>query len=387
MKSSTTQFAAAALPLAGIKVLDFSTLLPGPLAGLLLAEAGADVVKVERPGGEDMRRYRIALGEASVNFALLNRGKRSLCLDLKNDADRRRLQPYLAAADVLIEQFRPGVMERLGFGYDRLRLINRGLIYCAITGYGQDGPRRDTAGHDLNYMAETGLLGLTRGVDGAPGVPPVLAADIGGGALPAVINILLALRRRDATGEGCQLDIAMADNLFTFAYWGLGAGFATAAWPRPGRELISGGSPRYRIYRTADDQYLAVAPIEERFWQVFCDAIGLSIEQRDDASDPSGVIEAVARRIASATAKEWQQRLRGLDACVSVVASLQEAAADPAFVARGLFSRRVSDGGGPSIPALPVPIAANLRRETSSLNYAHLGDANDAIPWPNTTDS
>lgn len=386
MTLTSGQSNTATLPLAGIKVLDFSTLLPGPLAGLLLAEAGADVIKVERPGGEDMRRYRIAFGEASANFALLNRGKRSLCLDLKNEADRSRLEPYLAAADVLIEQFRPGVMERLGLGFDRLRRINRGLIYCAITGYGQQGARRDTAGHDLNYMAETGLLGLTRDADGAPVVPPVLAADIGGGALPAVINILLALRQRDATGEGCQLDIAMADNLFTFAYWGLGAGFTAADWPRPGRELITGGSPRYRIYRTADDQYLAVAPIEERFWQTFCDAIGLPIEQRDDASEPSRVIEAVSQRIGSATAREWQQRLAGLDACVSVVTSLQEAVADPAFAARGLFSRHVSYGGQ-SIPALPVPIAPNLRRRASNLGYAHLGDANDNIPWAKTTDS
>ena len=205
------------LPLDGVKVLDFSTLLPGPLASLLLAEAGAQVVKVERPGGEDMRRYPFPFGETSANFALLNRGKTSLCLDLKDHDDRRRLEPYIAGADVLIDQFRPGVMDRLGLGYDRLREINPRLIYCSITGYGQDGPRRDAAGHDLNYLAETGLLGLTRGADGAPVLPAILAGDIGGGAYPAVINILLALRRRDADGAGCRLDIAMADNLFTFA--------------------------------------------------------------------------------------------------------------------------------------------------------------------------
>jgi alpha-methylacyl-CoA racemase len=367
-------------PLSGIRVIDFSTLLPGPLASLLLAEAGADVVKVERPGGEDMRRYVNAFGEASANFALLNRGKRSLCLDLKSKVDRQRLEPYLAGADVLIEQFRPGVMERLGLGYDQLRQINRGLIYCSITGYGQQGSRRDAVGHDLNYMAETGLLGLTRGADGAPGLPQALAGDIGGGTFPAVINILLALRRRDATGEGCWLDIAMADNLFTFAYWSLASGYAAAAWPQPGRELVTGGSPRYQIYRTADNRYLAVAPIEDRFWRIFCDAIDLPAAQSDDAEDPASVIAAVAQRIASATAKQWQQRLAGLDVCVSVVASLQEAAADPAFIARGLFARQVSDGGR-SLPALPVPIDPGLRRDAAALGYAQLGDANDDLPW------
>ncbi len=382
MTLPTGRSQAAAPPLSGIRVLDFSTLLPGPFASLLLAEAGAEVVKVERPGGEDMRRYAGSFGATSANFALLNRGKSSLCLDLKNDADRKELEPYLGVADVLIEQFRPGVMERLGLGYDRLRQINRRLIYCSITGYGQDGSRRDKAGHDLNYMAETGLLGLTRGPDGAPGLPPVLAGDIGGGAFPAMINILLALRRRDAMGEGCRLDIAMADNLFAFAYWGLGAGFAAAAWPRPGAELITGGSPRYQIYRTADGRHLAAAPIEERFWQTFCDAIGLPAEQRDDACDPAGVTAAVARRIASATAHEWQQRLAGLDVCVSVVASLQEAAGDPAFVARGLFARRVSDGAT-SIPAVPVPIDPGLRREATTLGYARLCSANEAPPWSN----
>ena len=327
-----------------------------------------------------MRRYAGSFGDTSANFAVLNRGKSSLCLDLKNDTDFQRLEPYLRAADILIEQFRPGVMDRLGLGYDQLRQINPRLIYCSITGYGQQGARRDKAGHDLNYMAETGLLSLTCGADGAPVLPQLLAADIGGGAFPTVINILLALRRRDVTGEGCRLDVAMADNLFAFAYWGLGAGFAVGAWPRPGAELVTGGSPRYQIYRTADGRYLAAAPIEERFWQTFCDAIGLPTEQRDDACDPVGVIAAVARRIESATAQEWQQRLAGLDVCVSVVTSLQQAVADPSFVARGLFARRVSDGAI-SIPAVPVPIDPVLRRDETTMGYAGLCSANDAPPW------
>lgn len=365
-------------PLDGVKVLDFSTLLPGPMASLILAEAGATVVKVERRGGEDMRGYAPAFGDSSANFALLNRGKASLCLDLKDAADRERLQPYLATADVLIEQFRPGVMERLGLGYDDLSRINPRLVYCSITGYGQDGRRRDQAGHDLNYMAEAGILGLSTGADGAPTLPPILAADIGGGGYPAVMNILLALRQRDATGVGSHIDVAMTDNLLTFAYWGLGAGFATGTWPRPGGELVTGGTPRYRIYRTADDRFLAAAPLEERFWQNFCDVLGLPGELRD--AEPAAVTAAVAAIIAAQPASHWRERFARVDACVSVVATLAEAAADPAFAERGLFARRVT-AGDVGIPALPVPVDPALRRNDTTRSSARLGDANDRQPW------
>lgn len=373
--------ASEALPLAGLCVLDFSTLLPGPLAGLLLAEAGARVVKVERPpAGDEMRDYVPAFGAASANFALLNRGKSSLCIDLKDPAQRRELIPLLETADVLLEQFRPGVMARLGLGFDEVRAINPRLVYCSITGYGQHGERAARAGHDLNYLAETGLLGLTRGADGAPVLPPMLAADIAGGAYPAVMNILLALRQRDTSGRGCHIDVAMSDNLFTFAYWGLASGFATGQWPRPGAELVTGGSPRYAIYRTADARFVAAAPLEDRFWATFCDAIGLPADRRDDARDPEGVRAAVAERIAARTAAQWQQALSGVDACASVVASLQEAVADPAFAQRGLFEREVADGGA-GIPALPLPIAAGLRDARRSKPCPELGEHCAQARW------
>ena len=178
-------------PLSGVKVLDFSTLLPGPLAGLILAEAGAEVIKIERPGyGEEMRRYEPRWGRDSVNFALLNRGKKSLAIDLKDERSLAMLRPLLAEADVLIEQFRPGVMDRLGLGYDAVSRLNPRIVYCSITGYGADGPKSDVAGHDLNYIGDTGLLALSMGTDSQPTVPPVLAADLAGGSYPAVVNIL-----------------------------------------------------------------------------------------------------------------------------------------------------------------------------------------------------
>ena len=180
-------------PLSGLLVLDFTTLLPGPLATLMLAEAGAEVIKIERPGGEDMRHYEPRFDGESAMFAVLNRGKKSLVSDLKNAAQRAELVLLLQRADILVEQFRPGVMARLGLGYEAVKALNPKLIYCSITGYGQSGPRADEAGHDLNYIGYTGLLALNPGPVDKPVVPPALIADIGGGTFPAVINILLAL--------------------------------------------------------------------------------------------------------------------------------------------------------------------------------------------------
>lgn len=362
-------------PLAGIRVLDFSTLLPGPLATLLLAEAGAEVIKIERPGtGDEMRSYTPKFGADSVNFALLNRGKRSIAIDLKQPGAVERLMPLVKSADVIVEQFRPGVMDRLGLGYEALSRVNPRLIYCAITGYGQTGPKAMTAAHDLNYVAEAGMLALASGADGAPVPPAALVADIGGGSYPAVINILLALKTRESSGRGCKLDVAMADNLFTFMYWAMGDGLAAQRWPRPGRALVTGGSPRYRIYRTRNDRFIAAAPLEERFWQNFCDVIGLVAEARNDDRDPQATIDAVAARIREKTSEEWQALFAGKDVCCSVVSSVEEALADPHFNARGVFERTLT-AGGRSLPALPVPLAS-VHRGDGAAGYPALGEAN-----------
>lgn len=366
-------------PLNGIRVLDFSTLLPGPLAGLLLAEAGADVIKIERPGmGDEMRTYAPKLGPDSTNFALLNRGKRSIALDLKAPGAIERVAPLLKSADALIEQFRPGVMERLGLGYEAVSAINPRLVYCSISGFGQSGPRRDMAAHDLNYMAIAGLLSLTGDANRAPTLPPVLVADIAAGAYPAVINILLALMQRDRTGRGRHLDIAMSDNLMTLAYWGLGKGFSGNGWPRMSDDLVSGGSARYQIYRTADGGYLTAAPIEQRFWTVFCDLIELEPEYRDDARDSKAAIAAVAAKICTQTTEHWRRVFADKDACCAIVASLGEAVADAHVEARGLFDFRTSNRGQ-EIPALPVPIERALRDPKASKSAPALGADNDLL--------
>lgn len=365
----------------GTLVVDFTTLLPGPLATLLLAEAGARVVKVERPPvGDEMRTYVPRFGASSANFALLNRGKESLALDLKDEDGRRRLRPLLEEADVLVEQFRPGVMARLSLDYERVREINPRIVYCSITGYGQDGPRAGTAAHDLNYVSDAGLLSLVTGGDGRPVLPPALLADIAGGAYPAVMNILLALHDRDRTGTGRHLDIAMADNVFPFLYWALAEGFAAGKWPDPDDALVTGGSPRYGLYTTADGGVLAVAALEDRFWSRLCDLVGLGGEERRDDLAPERTGRSLAERIAAETTDHWREVLEGEDVCVSVVRTVEEAVTDPQFQARELFGRAVSDelGSDRTIPALPVPLDPGLRRRDPLLPYPALDEVRTA---------
>jgi len=365
-------------PLEGLLVLDFTTLLPGPMATLLLAEAGAEVVKIERPAGEEMRSYRPKWGRDSVNFALLNRGKKSLALDLKHTEDRRRLEPLLERADVLVEQFRPGVMARLGLGYAELAKTNPRMIYCSISGYGQDGPKRDVAGHDLNYVGDTGLLALSMGSTRNPVVPPALIADIAGGAYPTVMNVLLALQQRARTGRGCYCDIAMAGNLFPFTYWGLGNGFAAGMWPGNGTDLVTGGSPRYRLYATADEKIVAAAPLEQKFWDEFCDIIGLDPSLRDDARDPKATAQAAAATIRETSSEEWRKRFAGRDCCCSIVATLEEAVADLQF--RSRFQHLLANEAGAHIPALPVPIADAFRAPVDEPRAASaLGTHNEQL--------
>jgi len=350
-------------PLSGLLVLDFTTLLPGPLASLMLAEAGAEVIKIERPRGEDMRRFPPFKDGDSAAFAMLNRGKKGLTLDLKSEADRETLKPLITRADIVIEQFRPGVMARIGLGYDDMRALNPRLIYCSISGYGQDGPRAGEAGHDLNYIGATGLLDLQPGPRDRPVVPPMLAADIAGGSFPAVINILLALRARDQSGEGCHLDIAMTDAMFTFAWYALAIGAATGRFPAPGELSLAGGSPRYQLYPARDGKLVACGALEQKFWQTFAVAIGLPAELADDSRAPGATRDAVAALIAARTADEWRPILAKADCCATVVASLAEAMHDSHFIERGLFAPEVEIGEGATVPALPVPIAPAFREK------------------------
>ncbi|HQF31569.1 MAG TPA: CaiB/BaiF CoA-transferase family protein [Hyphomicrobiales bacterium] len=350
-------------PLEGITVIDFTTLLPGPLATLMLAEAGARVIKVERPGGEDMRFYPPAVGGVSAHFAALNRGKEGFVLDLEDAGSRAALMELAARADVIVEQFRPGVIDRLGFGYEAVKVVNPGIVFCSISGYGQTGPKAMKAGHDLNYQAETGILALSHGPTEAPVLPATLTADIGGGSMPAVINILLALLKRNASGEGTRIDIAMTDAMFAFAPFPMSEGNATGHFPKNGQGYLTGALPRYGLYPTADGRIAAIAALEPKFWQRFCELIQLPAELRNDIADPPATRAAVSAAIRARTAEEWIPLFAEADCCANIARTLEEAMADPDFIERGLFARKVLLPNGDTMPAAAVPIVPELRED------------------------
>jgi crotonobetainyl-CoA:carnitine CoA-transferase CaiB-like acyl-CoA transferase len=252
------------------------------------------------------------------------------------------------------------------------------VVYCAITGYGQEGPRRNEAGHDLNYISATGLLALSPGAGDRPTIPPALVGDIGGGSMPAVMNILLGLRRRDVTGEGSFIDIAMADAMFTFAWHALASGFAERRFPQ-GTTRLTGGSPRYQLYPTRDGKLVACAALEQKFWLAFCAAIGLAPVLIDDRADAAATTAAVTRIIASRTAQEWHPVLAAADCCATIVTELEHAIADPHFLDRGLFAHEVVTAKGTTMPALPVPIDPGFRMPPRALATLRPGADNGMV--------
>lgn len=255
------------LPLERIRVVDLSRLAPGPFATLLLRRLGAEVIKIEEPGTGDPARLTGAV------FDLLNAGKKSVTLNLKNEAARAVLLDLVRGADVFVESFRPGVMERLGLGYERLRSVNPRLVYCAVTGYGQTGDLRSAPGHDLNYMGRSGILEATGRAGGPPVVPALPVADFAGGGLMAVLGILCALRTRERSGRGEFVDVSMLDGLLALGL--IPAAFAIGQpMPPRGTLPLTGGLACYDVYETKDGRYITLAALEPKFWMEFCAAIG-----------------------------------------------------------------------------------------------------------------
>ena len=364
--------------LEGIKVIDFSTLLPGPLASLFLSETGAEVIKIEKPDvGDEIRLSNPQWGEQSVSFSLLNRGKKSLSLDLKDPKNLKILIPILKEADIIIEQFRPGVMKRLGLDYESIKKINQDIIYVSITGYGQYGPKSMVAGHDLNYIGNAGLLSISMGRENDTVVPPALVADIAGGSYPAVINILLALRKRDLNKEGSYIDLSMTENLFPFMFWGLGSGFAHNKWPGNSDGVLSGGSPRYNIYKTSDGSYVAAAPLEDRFWDKFCEAIELPKKFIKMQNDQEKVIQEIRKIIGQKEKNYWLDVFNKADCCCSIVKSVEEAINDNHFKVRKIFENKIINNLGEEIPALPIPVDMQFRKDQKRASAPSLGNIND----------
>lgn len=338
------------LPLAGVRVLDLTRLLPGGYATQMLGDLGADVLKVEEPGAGDYARSMPPMGQRyGQAFTAVNRNKRSAAINLKHPAGREALLRLVDGADVLIESFRPGVMDRLGLSHASLRERNPRLIVCALTGYGQDGPYRDRVGHDINYIGYAGLLAHLTSPGQPPTMPGAQLADIAGGALMAVVGILAALVGRGATGEGRIVDVSMMDG--TLALLPLLASIVLNGGqePGPGEAWLAGALPGYNVYQTRDGRYVTVGALEPKFWAELCRRLGrkdlIARQFPHDAEDAREVKQALAAIFRGKTRDEWVAELGDAEICFGPVNTLAEALADPQARARGV-SARVAFGGG-----------------------------------------
>ena len=350
------------LPLDGVKVLDLSRLLPGGFCSLLLADFGAEVVKVEDTGVGDYLRWAPPYYEGpeqtvrSALFLALNRGKRSVRIDLKSERGREVLSALARDADVLLESFRPGVLDRLGVGYEQLRSANTRLVYCAITGYGQDGPARGRSGHDLNYLGLNGMLALTGEADGPPVQPAGQIADLGGGALMALAGILCALRERERSGQGQFVDVSMFDGSLSWLALVAAQAFATGVAPRRGQLPLGGGFVCYRPYRCADG-YVTRAALEHKFWSAFCRGVG-----RDDllelAFEPPGsdAHRAMSEIFAARTREQWSAFAAEHDCCLEPVLDLDEALESELTAARSMIVSLEQPGAEGPVKLLGTPI-------------------------------
>jgi crotonobetainyl-CoA:carnitine CoA-transferase CaiB-like acyl-CoA transferase len=319
-------------PLDGIIVLDLTRLLPGAVATMMLGDFGADIIKIEAPGvGDPARHSRAGIKEPGGYFLATNRNKRSLSLNLKHPAGREIFLKLVRNADVVVEGFRPGVMARLGVGYETLKAINPRLIYCAITGYGQDGPYREKAGHDINYISIAGLLGVNGMKGGPPVIPAVQIADIAGGSLNAVIGILLALQARERTGEGQQVDVSMLDGSLAMMFVPFASFLANYKQPERGAQGLSGRYACYQVYETADGHYLSLGALEPKFWEQACRVLGCEnfIELQFEDSRQEELIETMAGIFKSKTVAQWLAAFEGVDTCIMPVKSLAEMIDDP----------------------------------------------------------
>jgi alpha-methylacyl-CoA racemase len=334
-------------PLEGIRILDLSRLLPGPYCTLLLADLGAEVIKVEDlAGGDYIRAWPPFVGGRSAYFLALNPGKKSFAVNLKPAKGREIFLKLAATSNVIMEGFRPGTADRLGIGFEALRAVNPALVYCSISGYGQDGPRRDRAGHDLNYIARSGILGLTGAEGSLPPIPPVQIADLSS-AMYAAVAILAALRESERSGRGRYLDIGMMDSAMAWLVMTV-AEFTAGERGSRGRLPLTGKYPCYNVYRTKDGSEITLAALETKFWSEFCRLAGRpDLLDRQFAEDAETAAE-VRALFAGRTLEEWAVIAAAGDFCCEPVLPLEEALKDRHVRERGLV-RAARAGEGPSV--------------------------------------
>ncbi|OGS93070.1 MAG: carnitine dehydratase [Gallionellales bacterium RBG_16_56_9] len=351
-------------PLHGIRVLDLTRLLPGPVATMHLADMGAEVLKIEEPGSGDYARTMGRVRhEVSQFFVAVNRGKQFLRLDLKQPAQRDEFLRLVEGADAVVESFRPGVMDKLGVGWSVLKQRNPKLVMCAISGYGQDGPLAQIAGHDINYIGYAGMLEQNVGPDGTPALSNLQVGDLLGGAQSALQGLLAALLAVKMGGSGRFVDVSMSDAVFAHNIMPLVTLNDSGQAPKPGRDLLTGGVPCYNVYRTGDGRFMAVGALEPKFWSTLCEVLGKpDWKQRHWAYGQAvGGAEAMALKaeldqiFAADTMAGWIERFAGRDCCVTPVLRIDEAAASPLFRARGMIGNAIHPTEGNYLATGAVP--------------------------------
>jgi len=368
--------------LEGVTVLDFTRLLPGPFCTQLLCNLGADVIKVEDPQlGDYMRAVPPIVHDVSYPFAMVNRGKRSLAVDLKTSEGQEILRQLVGRADIIVEQFRPGVMARLGADYDGLAMWNPKLIYCSFSGYGQNGPYKDLPGHDINFEALAGILSVTRNRDERrPAVPGVPIADLAGG-FNAAVAILASLRTRDRTGRGEFIDVSIYDTAVTLLVLGLARYLATGEEPMPGETLLTGSFPFYSLYETKDGQWLSVAAVEPKFWERMCELIGapeLSGKQFAEPPERPAIAEKLAARFRERTLAEWEPLFFAERLPIAGVKRVPEVVHDPQVKARGLLPTVDVPGVG-KLQVISHPAKHTKTETRNPARVPRKGEDTDAI--------
>ncbi len=371
------------LPLAGIRVLDLSRYLPGPFCTQILADFGAEIIKIEDPGtGELGRNLPPLIAGESARFFTVNRNKKSLTLDLRKQEGKEVFRKLVAVSDVVVDQFRPGVMERLGLGYEELKKINPKLVYCAITGYGLTGPWRDVAGHDLNYLSLAGVTLLNGTKDSLPALCGVQIADIAGGTLYAVIGILMALMQREKTGQGQLCDISMLDGSVSLLAYTFGEWAGEKKLPHRGEGLLLGGYACYNVYETKDGQYVSLGAIEEKFWAQFCSKIDRPqyIKEQYNPEMQETMLADLRNVMRTKTKAEWVEFFAEDDICFTPVLNLEEVSEHPQVKAREMVIR-VPDfrGSGQEIVITGIPVKLSETPGELRMVFPLLGEHNNEI--------
>lgn len=331
--------------LEGIRVLDLSRLLPGPYCSMMLGDLGAEVIKIEEPRVGDPTRHSPPIIDGySAPFAQVNRNKKSIAIDLKQREGRELFMKLASTADCVLEQFRPGVVDRLGINYSAVAEVNPRIVYCSLSGFGQDGPHRERSGHDLNYLALSGVLGLTTDENGKPTIPGVQVADLAGGMI-AAFGILAALMARERTGRGQYVDVSMYDVMMSMLPIPAAHHFAGKTIPVGGKYVLSGAYPFYNVYETSDSRFMTLGALEPKFWANFCIRIGredLVSRQYDSGEQKQHLFEELATIFKSRSQAEWIELMRSADCCCEPVLSMTEAFEHPQAVARQMVRQSTS---------------------------------------------